>query len=153
MKEKLNNGDIIVISHYLSPDNKKINHHSFVVVNNKKGSISGIEINLDFELKFDFVATVMSSIKDKTHKKKIQNYYPKNLIISFNDSKISNGNNKEGFIKANQLYYFKENKINYVKIGKLNKDTFNKLIDLIEINDKNGDIIANYNNIKEHINS
>ena len=66
--KSLSIGDIIVINQYISPDNKKMNHHSFVIVNDVKGKLSGIEINFDLELKFDFVATVMSSIKNNKHK-------------------------------------------------------------------------------------
>ena len=73
------------------------------------------------------------------------------MIVEFNDTKISNGNKKDGFIKANQLYYFQEDKIKYTRIGKLNLETLNKLLDLIRLNEKNGDIVVNYNNIKHEV--
>lgn len=69
------------------------------------------------------------------------------MIVEFNDTQISYGNNKAGFIKANQLYYFNKNNIEYFKMGKLNKKTLNKLLELVEINEKNGDLVSNYNNI------
>lgn len=69
------------------------------------------------------------------------------MIVEFNDAQISNGNKRDGFIKANQLYYFERNSIDYFKIGKLNEDTLNKLLELVELNEQNGDLIANYNNI------
>lgn len=149
MSKKLEIGDIIVVSEYISPDDIKLPQHSFVVVENRRGKISGVEIELNIELKFDIVATVMSSIKNKKHKKKIESYYPKNMIIEFNDAEISNGNKKDGFIKANQLYYFQKKNISYKKIGKLNKNTLEKLLELILTNSKNGDITANYNNLKK----
>lgn len=148
MKKQLNIGDVIVIKKYISPDNIELKQHSFIVVNNQAGKISGVEINLNLELGFDLVATVMSSIKSKEHKDKIKSFYPKNMIIQFNDTQIKNGNKQDGFIKVNQLYYFQRNNIEYIKIGKLNKQTLNKLLELIQINSDNGDLTANYNNLK-----
>ena len=148
MRKKLNIGDVIVINKYISPDNVELKQHSFIVVNTEKGKISGIEINLDLELKFDLVATVMSSIKNNEQKDKIKSYYPKNMLVEFTDTEIINGNKQEGFIKVNQLYYFQSDNIKYIKIGKLTKETLNKLLELIEINSDNGDLIANYNNLK-----
>lgn len=147
MKSDLNVGDVIIVNKYISPDNREMKQHSFVVLNNQFGTVAGIEIGLDLELKFDLVTAVMSSIKNKEHRNKIESYYPKDMIIEFNDAQISNGNKKDGFIKANQLYYFQKNNIDYFRIGKLNESTLNKLFELIELNEKNGDLIANYNNI------
>lgn len=148
MKKQLNIGDVIVINSYISPDNVELSQHSFIVISNQAGKISGVEINLDLELEFDIVATVMSSIKSKEHKEKIKSYYPKNMIVEFTDAQIKNSNKLDGFIKVNQLYYFQRENIKYIKIGKLNKKTLNKLLNLIEINDNNGDLISNYNNLK-----
>lgn len=148
MEKQLNIGDVIIINNYISPDNVELKKHSFIVVNNKAGKISGVEINLDLELEFDIVATVMSSIKNEVHKDKIKSYYPKNMLVEFSDAQIKNSNKLDGFIKVNQLYYFQRENIKYIKIGKLNKKTLNKLLNLIEINDNNGDLISNYNNLK-----
>lgn len=147
MGKQLNIGDIIVISNYITPDNIEIGQHSFVVLHNKAGKIAGIEIDLDLELEFDLVGAVMSSIKNEEHRKKIESYYPKDMIITFNDAQVTNGNQKDGFIKANQLHYFQRNKIKYMKIGKVTQSTLNKLLTLIELNDKNGDLTKNFNNI------
>lgn len=147
MKTDLKVGDIIVINKYITPDNIEMKQHSFVVLSNQFGSVTGIEIGLDIELKFDLVTTVMSSIKNEEHKNKIQSYYPKDMIVEFNDAQISNGNKKDGFIKANQLYYFQRDNIDYFRIGKLNESTLDKLLQLIKLNDQNGELIANYNNI------
>lgn len=147
IKTELKNGDVIVINKYISPDNITMKQHSFIILNNQFGTVTGVEIGLDLELQFDLVTTVMSSIKNEEHKNKIKSYYPKNMIVEFNDTQISYGNNKAGFIKANQLYYFNKNNIEYFKIGKLNEKTLNKLLELVEINEKNGDLVSNYNNI------
>ncbi len=145
--EQLKTGDIIVISHFITPDNKKLNQHSFIVLQNEKGKIAGVEINLDLELEFDLVTVVMSSIKNEEHKKKIESYYPKDMIVEFNDAQVTNGNQKDGFIKVNQLYYFNKKNIEYTKIGCLKEETLVKLFDLLQKNDINGDLINNYNNI------
>ena len=143
MDKKLKIGDIIVIKSYITPDNVEIGRHSFIVLHNEAGKIGGI----DLELEFDLVGAVMSSIKNEEHKKKIESYYPKDMIISFNDAQVTNGNQKDGFIKANQLYYFQRSKIEYTKIGYVNEATLKTLLELIELNDKNGDLTRNYNNI------
>lgn len=147
MNKEINIGDIIVISSYITPDNVKVSQHSFVVLQNKYGKIAGVEIALNLDLEFDLVGAVMSSIKNKAHKKKITSYYPKDMLIEFNDVLISNGNRKNGFIKANQLHYFKRDRIKFIKIGKLTTPTFNKLIELIQLNDELGDLTENFNNI------
>lgn len=147
MSKKLEIGDVIVISYYITPDNVKMQQHSFVVLQTMSGKIAGIEIGLDLELEFDLVTAVMSSIKNKKHREKIQSFYPKDMIVEFNDAQIINGNKKDGFIKTNQLYYFKKEEISYMKIGRLNENTLDKLFELIEINGNNNDLEYNYNNI------
>ena len=81
MKNDLSVGDVIVVNKYITPDNIEMKQHSFVVLNNQFGTVAGIEIGLDLELKFDLVTTVMSSIKNEEHKSKIESYYPKDMII------------------------------------------------------------------------
>ena len=147
MSKKMEIGDVIVISYYITPDNVKMQQHSFVVLQTMPGKIAGIEIGLDLELEFDLVTAVMSSIKNKKHREKIQSFYPKDMIVEFNDAQIINGNKKDGFIKTNQLYYFKKEEISYMKIGRLNENTLDKLFELIEINGNNNELEYNYNNI------
>ena len=58
------------------------------------------------------VANVMSSFKDEKHKhRKLK--YKENVGVTSDDIISDNKNNKEGYIKADQLFYFnkKENKI------------------------------------------
>jgi hypothetical protein len=43
----------------------------------------------------------------------------------------SGGNNTNGFINANQFYYFKKDKIRYKHIGKLEPEMFELLVDYI----------------------
>ena len=43
MKIDLKVGDIIVINKYITPDNIEMKQHSFVVLSNQFGSVTGIE--------------------------------------------------------------------------------------------------------------
>lgn len=51
--------------------------------------------------------------------------------MSHNDTQIANSNRKDGFIKAEQFYYFNKSKIDYQVIGTMTPEMFNKLIDFI----------------------
>lgn len=146
---KLVSGDLIVIAEYITPDNVKLEQHTFVVLSTIKGTILSAEIDLNLELKFDLTAVVMSSIKNQAHKDSVKRHYPKSMIVEINDAQISNGNKKDGFIKADQLYYFKQKDITYKYIGRLENSTLKQLYKLLQINDDNGDLHPNYNNILE----
>lgn len=98
-------GDIIVIKEYLGDDGKNINkQHSFVVIDDNQDKVGGIS--------YDFVANVMSSFKNEEHR----NYklsFKENLEITSDNIVSENINEKTGYIKADQLFYFDKNKINY----------------------------------------
>lgn len=121
-------GDIIVIYHY-KDCNKMLPTHSFVVLDDREGQIRGID--------FDFIGLVMSSVKNDDQRKKKLNY-PGNFPITFEDVDIENGNEKSGYIKAEQFYYFNKQKIKYRVIGKLEKDIFDLLIEFIQELIQNG---------------
>ena len=93
-------GDIIRINSYISEDGMEMKRHSFIVIEDEGGTISG--------LSYDLVASVMSSIKDERHKQKKLKYI-ENILITQNDRSGNPENGKEAFIKADQLYYFKKN--------------------------------------------
>ncbi|MGL6105751.1 hypothetical protein [Romboutsia sp.] len=115
-------GDIIIINNY--EDNGMIlNKHSFVVLDDENGEIQG--------LSYDMVCNVMSSFKNEEQKKK-KISYPGNFPITSNDKQTKPDNGKEGYIKAEQLYYFKKNKIDFQVIGSMNKESLEKLIRFIE---------------------
>ena len=114
-------GDIIVINDYYD-NGKKINKHSFVILNDAEGKIQGLDYNI--------VCNVMSSFKNKEQRaKKLK--YPGNFPITYNDVDITSGNNKEGYIKAEQFYYFDKEKIDYFVIGSMNEEAFNTLTGFI----------------------
>ena len=90
-------GDIIVVKEYFGSDGKKVNQHSFVVINDEKDMIEG--------LSYDFVANVMLSFHDKKHKaKKLK--YKSNLPIKEEKITGKDLNDKGGYIRADELYYF-----------------------------------------------
>lgn len=115
------NGDIILIDGFVHK-NKHIGQHSFVIINDESGKIKGLE--------YDMIGNVMSSFKDEEHRDKKLNY-PTNFRVKFDDVDVKNANYKEGYIKADQLYFFNRKSIDYTLIGKLKPDAFNSLIDLV----------------------
>ena len=69
----------------------------------------------------------MSSFKNAKQKQWKLEYYPANFPIVFDDRFVKNNNGKEGYIKVNQLYYFRKDIIDYEVIGHLDVDIFNLL--------------------------
>lgn len=134
-------GDIIVVKDYIRDDGKKINQHSFVVINDKPDFIEG--------LNYDFVANVMSSFKNEEQRiKKLR--FEENLEIVSSDI-ISNlpTNNKSGFIKADQLFYFDKKKANYYVFGTISEELLDELMILLISLNKKGKLKHNTSNIKE----
>ena len=114
--------DIILINNYKS-EGVNVGKHSFVVVVDEKGEIQGIP--------YDMVCNVLSSFKDeKQRKKKLA--FPGNFPITATDVDVPGGNEKEGYIKADQLYFFDKNNISYKVIGQITEEAFNSLIDFIQ---------------------
>nr|DAD82918.1 MAG TPA: MazF protein/MazE protein, antidote, programmed cell death.7A [Siphoviridae sp. ctXZx16]DAE83900.1 MAG TPA: MazF protein/MazE protein, antidote, programmed cell death.7A [Bacteriophage sp.] len=118
-------GDIIVINEF-KHENKEILRHSFVVIDDENGVIQGIP--------YDFVANMLSSFKGETQKNRKLSYSG-NFPISSNDTYTNPHNEKDGFVKADQLYYFSKDKIDYNIIGAMKPDKFNELISFIEESD------------------
>jgi len=115
-------GDIILVEAYKHKGHS-LSRHSFVVLNNEAGTIEGLD--------YDFVCNVLSSFKDGQQRAKKLNY-PGNFEIANNESSIIGGNTKDGFAKAEQLYYFNNQKITYSVIGKLHAGVLNRLVEFIE---------------------
>ena len=110
-------GDIILINAYDDPNGEPVGKHPFIVIDDEGGEISGLE--------FDFVASVMSSFKnDKHREKKLR--FEENLEITVDD-----GVKKPGFIKTDQLHYFKKDKIDYFVVGSVTPELFNELVKLV----------------------
>ena len=117
-------GDIIVVKEYFGSDGKKVNQHSFVVINDEKDMIEG--------LSYDFVANVMLSFHDKKHKEK-KLKYKSNLPIKEEKITGKDLNDKGGYIRADELYYFNKEKIEYKVIAYMDHELLDELIQLILI--------------------
>lgn len=118
-------GDIIVIDQYKDRGNI-ISKHSFIVIDDENGTIQGIP--------YDFIANVLSSFKNQKQKQRKMSY-PGNFQIASDDTITNPHNNKDGYIKADQMYYFSKDKISYKVIGQIKEDVFNDLIGFIEDSD------------------
>lgn len=113
--------DIILVDHYISQGHH-VGMHPFVVIEDKGGEIQGVS--------FDMIGNVISSFKSEEQKaKKLR--YPGNFPIVAEDKNVPGGSPMDGYIKADQLYYFNKNKISYRVIGSLDEQTFNDLIEFI----------------------
>ena len=130
-------GDIILVNRYQHEEGS-IDRHSFVVLSTEQGKIQGLEYNL--------VCNVMSSFKDERQKQRKLGY-PGNIEISDSDRVIQEGNHKEGYIKAEQFYYFDKEKLDYEVIGNVTIEFFNALIKFI--NELNVPIEHIVDNLKE----
>lgn len=114
-------GDIIVVKDYKS-QGANLKRHSFVVLSTDKGQITGLE--------YDLVCNVMSSFHSEEHKKSKMKY-PGNFEYSADQENVSNGHGKDGYIKAEQFYYFDRSKIDFYVLGNVDPDLFNALLEFI----------------------
>lgn len=119
--EEINIGDIIIIDSFIS-QNSEVSRHSFVVIEDDNGEVCGLD--------YDFIALIMSSFKDDTQKKK-KLQFKGNFPITASSEDVKHGHGKEGYIKAEQFYYFNKSKTSYSVIGKLNEETLTSLFEFI----------------------
>lgn len=115
-------GDIILINNY-KHGNKNLSHHSFVVMNDEAGKISG--------LSYDMICNVLSSYKNEEQKKRKLSY-PGNFPVVNEDTVTNPDNGKNGFLKTEQLYYFAKDKIEYAVIGYVKPEIFDLIVEYIE---------------------
>jgi len=126
-------GDIIVVKDYKQND-KNIGTHSFIVLSIDEGQIEGLD--------YDMICNVMSSYKSeeqRVHKLS----YPGNIEVTPTDKEMISGNNKSGYIKAEQFFYFDKSKLDYYVIGNLTEEAFKKLIDFINALDAYEHVVDN----------
>lgn len=126
-------GDIIVVRNYKS-HGSTIGKHSFVVLSTEEGQIQGMD--------FDMVCNVMSSFHSEEHKRKKLGY-PGNFEYSAEQENIQNGHGKDGFIKAEQFYYFDRSKTDFYVLGNIEPELFNALIEFIKELDEIEQIVDN----------
>ena len=115
-------GDIIVIKNFKNENGNVISKHSFVVINAEKDFVEG--------LKYDFVSNIMCSFHNEVQRRKklrfVENLPIKEKFIS--GEKI---NSKDGYIKADQLYYFDKELIEYKVIAHMEQELLEELVQLI----------------------
>ncbi len=115
-------GDIVIIKEFKNEVGQLVKKHSFVVINDEHNRIEGMN--------YDFVANMICSFHNDEHKtRKLR--YKENLRVIEKMVNSENTNGREGFIKADQLYYFDKCKIDYYVFGYLNKDLLDDLLQLI----------------------
>lgn len=96
------------------------------------------------------VCNVISSFKNEKQKQR-KLAYPGNFPISHNDTNTNPDNKKDGYIKADQLYYFQKDELDYRVIGYMDEEVFDLLIEFINESDFNfEDIIDNLNISKKN---
>lgn len=118
-------GDIILVQKY-KDHGQDLSRHSFVVISDENGEIQG--------LTYDFIANVLSSFKSDTQRER-KLKYPGNFPIDSSDTETNPHNNKSGYVKADQLYYFAKDKLSYTVIGTMKPDVFSELMEFIENSD------------------
>lgn len=114
-------GDIILIRKYKDGKNQ-LGRHSFIVIDDRKDIIEG--------LPYDIICNVLSSFKDEEQRKRKLGY-DGNFPISHDDTITNPDNGNDGYVKADQLYYFKKDKIDYQVIGNVLPDILNLLFEFI----------------------
>ena len=122
-------GDLIIIDEFKNENNEIVPRHTFVVINDKPDFIEGF--------KYDFVSNMLCSFHNEEHKK---NKLKSKSNLPVKEKRISGEyiNEKEGYIKANQLYYFNKKKIKYKVFAHMEPELLDELVQLIlELNNKN----------------
>lgn len=114
-------GDIIVVKNYKS-QGTSISKHSFVVLSTEQGKITGLE--------YDLVCNVMSSFHSEEHRKSKMKF-PGNFEYSAEQENIAKGHGKDGYIKAEQFYYFDRSKTDFYVLGNVAPELFNALLEFI----------------------
>ena len=115
-------GDIIVIKEFKNEEGKIIPKHSFVIINDEPDHVEGF--------KYDFISNMLCSFHNEKHKRK-KLRFKENLPIKEEKISGANINNREGYIKADQLYYFDKKKIEYKIIAHIDDELLDELVQLI----------------------
>lgn len=135
-------GDIIVIKEFKNEVGEIVKKHSFVVVSDEKNEIEG--------LNYDFVSNMLCSFHSDEHKQRKLSF-KENLEIKRYLIIGENLNNKDSYVKADQLYFFDKSNINYKVIAKLNRNYLDYLIRLTMILKKEGKVKIITTNLNEKV--
>ena len=122
-------GDIVLVNSYNS-HSVKISRHSFIVLEDGGGVLE----DNGRRLYFDFIAVVMSSAKSPEQLRYKLLKYPGNFPLGAYERIItlkSGRNNKSGYVKCDQFYFFQYNRINMQKIGYVMSSAFEAIKEYI----------------------
>ena len=136
-------GDIIIINEFKSLEGDIVPKHSFVVINDEEDYVEG--------LKYDFVSNMMCSFHNEDHKKK-KLRFEENLPIREELISGDKINSKDGYIKADQLYYFDKSKIQYKIIAHMDDELLDDLVQLILLLNEKGKLKNVITNLEETVN-
>ena len=115
-------GDIILVSSY-SSQSRSISRYSFIVLEDGGGVLE----DDGKRFYFDFIAVVMSSAKSYGQLRHKLLRYPGNFPLGASERVItllSGGNQKDGYVKCDQFYFFREDARSMSKIGYLAPGVF-----------------------------
>lgn len=133
-------GDIIFVDGYVGDDGISVGYHPFLVVSDKKGVVEG--------LCFDTVGTVMSSFDGKSEEYKTKKLsYEENMSIEASQTSIVDGDARDGYTKADQLYYFEKSEIKYRYFGRADDEVIKRLLNLINYLDSKNKVKVNTHNL------
>ena len=118
-------GDIILVKKYRDGKNR-LGRHSFIVIDDRNDTIEGMP--------YDMICNVLSSFKDEEQKKR-KLAYSGNFPITHDDTVTCPDNGNNGYVKADQLYYFRKDKIEYQVIGNVLPDILELLFEFITESD------------------
>ncbi len=114
-------GDIIIVKNYIGDDGETITQHSFVVISDEKGTISGLD--------YTMVASVISSFKSEDHRKR-KLKFEENVELPL-DAMNKKNFKKSSYVKANQAYYFNKKKLNYYVFASLKDEYLDDLLKIV----------------------
>ena len=114
-------GDIIVINKYIGEGGNIVNRHSFVVIDDEKGVISGLD--------YDMVASAISSFKSEEQRERKLKYM-ENMELPINSMKEKKLKG-DSYVKADQAHYFNKSKLDYYVLGTLKEKYIKNLLSLI----------------------
>ena len=93
---------------------------------------------------------MLCSFHNDEHKnKKLK--FKENLEVTEQIISNKNTNNKTGYIKADQLYYFNKEEIEYYVIGKINKELLDELLELILVLNDSGKLKIVTTNLIDYV--
>lgn len=123
-------GDIILI--YNAKNKRPVGAHPFIVLDDNNGTVMGL-------YNYDFIGLLLTSASTEERKEHLKQYAG-NFPIAKED-KIVNPNkndNRDGYVKADQLFYFDKRKIRYIHLGRIDSDIFDLIIEFMEELKDNG---------------